>query len=407
MTTPENTLSRAAFYLACGSAISILFSIAISHTLLVAALVALLASGQRPRVPPIWLPVLVFMALTVVSMLASPEPMAGLPQIKKFFVYLAPIVMYTAVRHLADVRRLILAWAIVSAASATWGLVQFWQKREEAKALGQNFYLHYIADRMTGFMSHWMTFGGEQMMALTMLIALLVFGVSLNGKARIAFVSCSALIAASIVLGLTRSVWIATAASMFYLLGRWRPKLLLASPLILALVLVAAPRSVQERALSIVRPSNVDSNEFRRLTLATGIEMVKANPLVGVGPQRVGREFKNYLPPGVQTLPAGYYDHLHNTYLHYAAERGIPAMLGIVWLLGRALWDFWRAAQQTGPGENLRRAVLYGAFGCVVAIVIEGFFEVNLGDTEVLTMFLIVVAWGYTAVNTREDAALA
>jgi hypothetical protein len=42
----------------------------------------------------------------------------------------------------------------------------------------------------------------------------------------------------------------------------------------------------------------------------------------------------------------------------------------------------------------------------VLAIMAEGFFEYNLGDSEVLTMFLVVVACGYIALE-KEVAALA
>ena len=43
----------------------------------------------------------------------------------------------------------------------------------------------------------------------------------------------------------------------------------------------------------------------------------------------------------------------------------------------------------------------------VIAILIEGFADVNLGDSEVLTMFLVVVALGYVAldVNRAENSA--
>ena len=35
----------------------------------------------------------------------------------------------------------------------------------------------------------------------------------------------------------------------------------------------------------------------------------------------------------------------------------------------------------------------------VLATLVEGFVEVNLGDSEVLTMFLVVVACGYLALE--------
>ena len=41
--------------------------------------------------------------------------------------------------------------------------------------------------------------------------------------------------------------------------------------------------------------------------------------------------------------------------------------------------------------------MLHGAIAAILAILAEGFAENNLGDSEVLTLFLAVVAFGYIA----------
>jgi len=38
---------------------------------------------------------------------------------------------------------------------------------------------------------------------------------------------------------------------------------------------------------------------------------------------------------------------------------------------------------------------LYGAVAAEIGVLAEGFFEYNLGDSEVLTMFLVAVTCGY------------
>ena len=96
-------------------------------------------------------------------------------------------------------------------------------------------------------------------------------------------------------------------------------------------------------------------------------------------------------------LPEGWYGHLHNIYLHYAAERGIPTMLALMWMLGKILWDFLHALRRLPPGASDARFLLHGGVAVMLAILVAGFFELNLGDSEVLFMFLTVVAAGYTA----------
>ena len=81
-------IERAAFYFTCGSIISILFSIAVSQTLLGLAFAALLLSNNKMRLPPIKLPRALFILGTVISWLASGHIHEGTPQIRKFFVFL-------------------------------------------------------------------------------------------------------------------------------------------------------------------------------------------------------------------------------------------------------------------------------------------------------------------------------
>ena len=51
--------------------------------------------------------------------------------------------------------------------------------------------------------------------------------------------------------------------------------------------------------------------------------MVKANPLVGVGPTRVGARYREFLDPNE---PGHVIPHLHNVPMQIAAERGLPAL---------------------------------------------------------------------------------
>ena len=134
---------------------------------------------------------------------------------------------------------------------------------------------------------------------------------------------------------------------------------------------------------------------------AIGWEMIKAHPLLGVGPEQVGPQHLNYLPPGTRLpLPNGYYGHLHSIYYQYAAERGLPAMLALMWMLGRMLYDFARSLRNA-TGD--RRWALHGAIATMIAVLVGGFYEYNLNDSEVLAMFLAVMGCGYVAVFEGEE----
>ena len=177
---------------------------------------------------------------------------------------------------------------------------------------------------------------------------------------------------------------------------------MLTIPVLLALLIAANPIDLRERVRSAFQPhGDTDSNEFRRVCRKTGIEMIKAHPWFGLGPEQVKAQFQRYVPADVpRPLPSGWYGHLHNIYLHYAAERGIPTMLALMWLLGKMLFDFIRHVR-LASGDA--RAILHGAIAVMVAMLLVGYFELNLGDTEVLTVFLVTALapmWPWTQSET-------
>jgi putative inorganic carbon (hco3(-)) transporter len=116
----------------------------------------------------------------------------------------------------------------------------------------------------------------------------------------------------------------------------------------------------------------------------------------------VGKRYPQYVPADVKKLPSGYYQHLHNVYIHYAAERGVPTMLMLVWMLLRALYDFIRTLRGL-PKDAEERWVLHMGIAVIIAIMIAAWEEVNLGTSVVLAMFLAIVGCGYVVVLTSPE----
>ena len=111
------------------------------------------------------------------------------------------------------------------------------------------------------------------------------------------------------------------------------------------------------------------------------------------------------MPASALPLPSGYYGHLHNIYLQYGAERGLPTLAVFLWLIAKILLDLAQALRRKA-GYPDARFVLHGAIAVILAILAEGFAEYNLGDSEVLTLFLAVVAFGYIATENSETARI-
>ena len=293
----RTVLSRATFFFAFGAVASILFSIAVSQILLALALAALTISGQKLRFPPLRAPLAALFVITVAAVLASGDARGGLPQIRKFFVFAVLLVVYSTFERVAQARWLFVVWAGIALISGAFGVAQFVHRRAEFDT-----YDFLLDGRITGLASHWMTFGGEEMIALLMLSALMLF--SRDRMIRMAGWPVLAGLLAAVVLGMTRSVFLlGVPLGLLYLLWRRRPILVVAAVAVMIVGVGVGPRAVRQRALSILRPHeemDANSNSHRAVCRAVGWEIVKAHPWLGLGPEQIARQFDRYVPPSVR-----------------------------------------------------------------------------------------------------------
>ncbi len=131
----------------------------------------------------------------------------------------------------------------------------------------------------------------------------------------------------------------------------------------------------------------------RIVCFRTGLKMIEAHPLLGLGPDVQKLKFYDYVPPDIPwPLPVGFYQHLHNIYIQYAADRGIPTMLMLVWFLIEIMVNAWRKLKTLPPGRSTSRFVLQAAVACTLGSMISGIFEYNLNTSVVLTLFLAIAA---------------
>jgi putative inorganic carbon (hco3(-)) transporter len=365
---------QAARWLAFASSVAIVVGIAPSQILLGLALAALLVSREKLLLPPIKLPLGLFLLGTLIAIAFSGNPAAGWPQIKKIYLFFQLLIVFSLLRDIVLIRWLFLTWAAIGSVSAGLSFVQFARKVQVAYTTHVDIYTYYVGQRVTGFMSHWYTFSAEEMYVLLMLAAFLFFAPEARKRMWL---------------------WIVVALMWF-----WRRWVVMLVPGVIAVSFLVSPGVIRQRFTSILRPTTMDSNDFRKVTWRTGMRMIERHPWLGLGPEMPRIHFDEYVPADIpRPLPVGSYIHLHNIYLHYAAERGLPTLLVFLWLIGRILRDFWRGLRALPPGRDDRRFLLHGGIAVVIATLLDGVTNVNLGDSEVLTMFLVVIACGYMALD--------
>ncbi len=382
---PRNaTLERVTFGLLVAFVAAQQVSIAgaqILLTLLLAAwAVSLVKAHEHPEVPPFFLPLAAYAAVTLVVSLFSVDPMGSFGRDKQLVLFAVVPVVY----HLArGARAVTIVDVVVSvgAASAAFGIVQFG-------------ILHYdnLGQRPQGTLGHYMTYSGMLMLVISAAAARLVFGKT--NRMWSALVMPALLVALQLTFGRSAWVGVSVAVGLLFLLKDFR--LLGLIPVVIALTFAFAPDSVVDRMVSIFDRKDPTSRD-RVAMLEIGQAMVRDHPLTGVGPNMVPRVYAQYRVAGAvnATNP-----HLHNVPMHIAAERGLPALAVWVWFIVTVVMGLWKLGKR--PDTQMLAA---GGLAAVAGMLAAGFFEYNFGDSEFLMLFLVLVTLPFAAARPDPHAS--
>lgn len=408
------------------SALTLLISLAASQAFLAAAgalyAVHLLRALPSLSFPPVKLPLALFCLTTLISTLLAENTTVGWFAVRKlvlFLILLLGVNLIVSSRHLAVLYQTLF---LEAAGAGLVGAGQFVVQYREVRALHPDrIYFYMTNQRIHGFMGHWMHFGGQQMLLFASLLALLLLGPGTvkrgsgesgtGSRETRAFTSDSqlptplpvlkallpspravwwlvlAIIVASIVLNLTRGVWLASFVATCYLVGRWKRRWLWALAALLVAGLFVAPSLVRQRLESVRHPSAEPSLSIRLEMWSVALRMIRRHPWWGVGPNNIPEVYTLYLPPR-KAPEVGYRDHLHNNFLQLGAERGLPCLAAWIWFMAALGGQFWRIRHRAIRD----RWVAEAAMGSWLAFLVEGCFEFNFGSSPVLMLFLFVAS---------------
>jgi len=341
--------------------------------------IVMLASGRaRFAAPPFFRPLAVYAVLTLVATVFSVDPRASLADDKQLLLFLAVPAVYEIARG-ARARTVVHVVITVGAATAVYGIVQYG-------------ILHYdnLGQRPQGSMGHYMTYSGLLMLTATAAAARLLF--ETRDRVWPALVMPALLVA--LALTFTRSAWVGASVGIASLLLLKDFRLIGALPVLLAVGIAVAPPQVTQRFYSMFNLNDPTSRD-RVAMMREGVRMITADPLTGMGPNMVERQYVRFRDPeAVERVNP----HLHNVPLQIAAERGLPALGAWLWFVGSAAAGLW-ALLRGGRHRFLAACGL----GVIAAMLGAGLFEHNFGDSEFLMLFLILITLPFAA--ERAEAA--
>ena len=373
---PSDPLEQIGLFALFGVSGALLFSIAGAEIFLAIAVACwgglLVMRHEHAQVPSFFWPLAAYAAWTLVSLAFSPDPRASLSECKQLVLFLIVPLVY---RFATGNRAITMISVMLSfaAASATFGIFQY--------AI-----LHYddLGRRAQGTLGHYMTYSGLLMLVLGAALARVLFG----RRDRVWAAAVMPALAVAIVVTFTRSAAVGACAAAAVLLSLKDFRLLAVLPIVAAIFLAVAPAKLNARFTSVFN-LNDPSNRDRLAMLREGEKMIRAHPLVGVGPNMVQPLYAQYRDPGaVQKVNP----HLHNVPVQIAAERGLPAL---------ALWLWFIISLTIALARRIRdghtRFLAASGLAAVTAMVTAGMFEHNFGDSEFLMLFLILVTLPFAA----------
>ena len=83
--------------------------------------------------------------------------------------------------------------------------------------------------------------------------------------------------------------------------------------------------------------------------------------------------------------------HMHSDYLQIALERGVPALLVWLALIGAYARTLWRTRRLV-PNENwIERGIVLGSLGGLLGFMTSGVVHYNWGDSEVVMILYLLM----------------
>ena len=254
--------------------------------------------------------------------------------------------------------------------------------------------------RATGFRGHPLTFAETLLFPLAMMLSQLAMPSRIIWRkwAPMTGILIGALLASQ-----SRGPWLAFGVMTLSLVilepkpHVWRRLgILVACPAALILFTPA----LRHRALSI-GDTRFSSNSERLMMWEAGSRMLRDHPLLGVGPGHVRLASPSYQTPR-QRQAFGAWGHLHNTYVHIAAERGLLGLGAFLVFIGMLGGRLLRAYRRPAPGSGEQRTLLLTALLGLIGWLASGLTEAVYNNSSIQMMFYFVMGLALASLRGRD-----
>jgi O-antigen ligase len=200
----------------------------------------------------------------------------------------------------------------------------------------------------------------------------------------------------------TRASWIGfvVSAAFMLVLSVSRRTLLIAGACVIPLILGGVILLQQKRSIGFIDRQD-QSTSWRELVWREGLHLLFSNPrhlVVGVGMDSIKGHWREWGMFDNGRQPIG---HMHSNVLQIALERGGPALIVWLLLLGVYGWTLVRLVRSRLVAES--RGIALGALGGLAGFFVSGLVHYNWGDSEVVTVFYFIMGLSLVLERSARD----
>jgi O-antigen ligase len=358
------------------------------------------AGGVRDH--PLTPPFAAFAGLTLLSALVSGDPGWSL-WLSRDLLRIA--VFYLVLGSTRDADHAFRVWQgflVALTLMACYGLAQAWFCRVPPAILTEPWRSEICVhpSRVSGPFSIYMTFGGVLLLGALFLLAHLA---NVRWRDVAWMVPAGLVMVVALALTYSRNAWLGliVGALVLVLTGQRAGRTLLALALLALVAAAVSPPTVWQRARSAVDLRDETARD-RVAMWRSGLGMIADHPVFGVGPGQVRAWYAHYRRPEAVRPSTG---HLHNSPIHIAAERGLPALAAWVWLWVVFFRHAGRILCRLDPDRARARALVCASLSGIAGFLVAGLFEHNFGDAEVVMLVYALMTLPFVVARPATDGS--
>ncbi len=334
-----------------------------------------------PNVRQLWLPVLCWVVVSILSALFAEYRTITLLKLPKLLLLGLVFILPTILTNENRLRHAVGALLIGAAISSAYGI---------------GYYLNDSSTRLGGFIGSYMSTAGILMIISLIGFAVLFVG-RIGGTLRWIIAASLPVILAALYLTNTRSAWLGLLAGLFFL-GLFVRRRYLLVPVAMILLLLFAPGRSRITTVSAIDLGH-SRNQERLFMWEAGFRIFREKPILGVGLGGMREIYLRYQDPRSKEKAV----HLHSVPIQVLASMGIIGFLAWIYLFGSLLRWLVTSRGLMKRGPPISQGVHLGALAVCAGFLTNGLAEWNLGDVEVITVFWSAIGFAVCAAVIAQE----